>query len=241
MSIFALQTARAGSKSVPDKNILEVNGAPLFYHNIVECEKSSLVEKIFISTDCEFIKKFPMSNKVQIINRPKSLCKDLSSHKETMKHAILEIEKSVKKEVDLVLVLLGNSCGLREADITKAYQIMLENPSIDSVESVSKFNMFNPFRALTISDGYLETFLPEEEIDLYKKNDLINDKNSAGNIYFFNGSFWLTRRKNIFSSKGKMPYQWLGEKIYPYVQDVIMEVDDWWQLQFLKNKLTQER
>ena len=54
---------------------------------------------------------------------------------------------------------------------------------------------------------------------------------------FFNGSFWLTRRKNIFSNTGKLPYKWLGNNIYPYIQKTCMEVDDKWQLEFLKNKM----
>ena len=33
MNIYALQTARAGSKSVPNKNIKIIDKKPLFYHN----------------------------------------------------------------------------------------------------------------------------------------------------------------------------------------------------------------
>lgn len=236
VKIFALQTARAGSKSVPNKNIKIIDKKPLFYHNVSECEKNQLIKKIFISTDCDYIKNYNMSSKVQIIDRPKNLCLDYSSHKEVMKHAILEIEKQTKNKVDLILVLLGNSCGMKSEDISNAYKIIKENPSIDSVESVSKFNMFNPFRAMKIIDNKVETFLDEKEILENKRSNLINDKGSAGDIYFFNGSFWLTRRRNIFSKTGKLPYQWLGENVYPYIQETCMEIDDTWQLEFLKSK-----
>jgi CMP-N-acetylneuraminic acid synthetase len=237
MKIVALQTARAGSKSVPNKNITEVDGYPLFYHNILECLKTNSVEKVFISTDCQFIKKYDFPDKVQIIDRPAFLCEDNSSHKETMKHGIKAIEESLNREVDYVLILLGNSCGMSADDIEKSIDILQNNPQYDSVESVSKFNMFNPFRAMKIVDNKIETFLEEKQIIANKNNNLINDKKSAGDIYFFNGSFWLTRRKNIFSNTGKLPYKWLGNNIYPYIQKTCMEVDDKWQLEFLKNKM----
>ena len=34
MNIYALQTARNGSKSVPSKNILEIDGKPLYKWNL---------------------------------------------------------------------------------------------------------------------------------------------------------------------------------------------------------------
>lgn len=241
MNIVALQTARAGSKSVIDKNITKVNHLPLFYHNIQECLKTDLVEKIFISTDCDFIKKYIFPDKVKIIDRPAYLCEDHSSHKETMKHGVEIIEKTLGKKIDYILILLGNSCGVSSEDIENSIDILKEYPQYDSVESVSKFNMFNPFRALKIVDNKIETFMKEEEITTKKQNAFASDKNSAGDVYFFNGSFWLTKRENIFSETGKMPYPWLGENIYPYVQDTWMEVDDKWQLEFLKNKTEKEK
>ena len=86
--IVALQTARAGSKSVPNKNITDVGGHPLFYHNIVSCLGAKSIEKVFISTNCEFIKNYELPNGIEIIHRPDHLCGDDSSHKETMKHGI---------------------------------------------------------------------------------------------------------------------------------------------------------
>jgi len=237
MKIVALQTARAGSKSVKNKNITKVDGVPMFYHNIKQCLGTDLVEEIFISTDCDFIKNYNFPDRVRVIDRPTHLCADDSSHKEVMRHGVRVIEETLKKEIDYILVLLGNSCGISSKDIEMSMEILQNNPQYDSVESVSKFNMFNPFRAMKIIDNKIETFLKEEEILIKREGVSISDKKSAGDVYFFNGSFWLTRKKNIFSESGKLPYQWLGENIYPFIQDTWMEVDDHWQLQFLKNKM----
>ena len=47
--IAALQTARAGSKSVPKKNLLKVNGHPLFAHSILSANQ--VVLDVYCSTD----------------------------------------------------------------------------------------------------------------------------------------------------------------------------------------------
>ena len=98
--IVAIQTARAGSKSVPDKNISIVDEKPLFRHPLDKVKKSRFVEKIYISTDCKTIADFAILDKdVELIRRPKILSGDLSSHHDVMIHAIQEIEKTTSRKV----------------------------------------------------------------------------------------------------------------------------------------------
>ena len=56
MNIYALQTARAGSKSVPNKNIINIRGKSLYLHNVQYAQKSKLIKDVFISTDYYIIK-----------------------------------------------------------------------------------------------------------------------------------------------------------------------------------------
>ena len=46
--IYLLQTARSGSKSVKNKNILNINGLPLYLYNILYAKKSKYIKKISI-------------------------------------------------------------------------------------------------------------------------------------------------------------------------------------------------
>ncbi|MFT4850173.1 MAG: CMP-N,N'-diacetyllegionaminic acid synthase, partial [Sediminicola sp.] len=48
---IAIITARAGSKSIINKNILEVKGKPLIYYPIKASLDALKIDKVFVSTD----------------------------------------------------------------------------------------------------------------------------------------------------------------------------------------------
>lgn len=223
--IVAIQTARAGSKSVPNKNISIVKDKPLFLHPIEKIKNSKLIEKVFITTDCSFIASNAGSD-VEIIKRPSYLCKDDSSHHDTMIHAINYIENKYNKKIDIIVFLLGNSLGSNSEKIDTAIEILMKDKKLDSVQSVSKFNMFNPYRAFKITDKKLQNFIDVP--------DNSSDKNSAGDIYYNNGSFFVCRRDIVLTKNGMNPFPWLGHNIFPFVEMTKMEVDDQWQLEFIK-------
>jgi N-acylneuraminate cytidylyltransferase len=227
--IVSIQTARKGSKSVIDKNIIDVGGKRLFLHSIDIVSKSSYVSQTFVSTDCPVIKTYSKSNNFTVIDRPDYLASDDSSHHETMIHAILAAELATKKKIDLIVFLLGNTICAPAKDIDLCIEKMLSDKSIDSVQSVSKFNMFNPYRAHTINkNGMLKTVVGSSHI----KSS--NDKDAAGNIWFNNGSFFICRRDTVLSKKGASPFPWLGHNILPFQEDIKMEVDAKWQLEWLQ-------
>lgn len=228
--IAALQTARSGSKSIIKKNLLIIDDKPLFLHSIIAAIESNRIQNVYCSTDDQDIKSFSDEYKFNIIDRPYELCLDSSSHLETIRHGVLEIEKSLGKQ-DIIVLLLGNVTGIDAKSLDEAIDMLGEN---DSVVSVSKFNMFNPFRAHRIVDGMMQTWIPQESI---QSSSQVNDKNSAGDIYYCNGNFWVMRRDVIFESGNNLPFEWLGKKIIPYKQHVFQELDASWQLDYVKQSV----
>jgi len=236
MNIVALQTARAGSKSVPNKNLYMVKGKPLFLYNCENAKGSKLINDIYISTNDEEIKSIAFADRdLKIINRPESLCQDDSSHYDTILHGLNYIERDQGKKVDILVILLGNSMGTFTNNIDSAIDILKNDPKLDSVCSISRYNMYNPYRAFKIVDNKLDTVVHNGHIKkLHSKKLNKNDKDAFGDVYFFNGSFWICRRETIIKNKGLLPFPWLGKNIYPYIQDEgIMEVDAYWQLKLL--------
>ena len=55
--ICAIIIGRKGSKGFANKNIYKINNKMLFEFPIIECKKSELIDKIYVSTDSEIIKK----------------------------------------------------------------------------------------------------------------------------------------------------------------------------------------
>lgn len=230
IKIVALQTARAGSKSIPKKNLLEIDGHPLFAHSINAAISSNIIQHVYCSTDDTTIMDFSKQYNFNVIKRPPELCLDDCSHLEAIRHGVNEIEKDLGKQ-DIVVLLLGNVIGIDSAALDEAIEMLGNN---DSVVSVSEMNMYNPFRAHKIVDGLLETWIPQ---DLIRSDKTVNDKNSAGNIYYCNGNFWVMRRNVLFDDDNNLPFEWLGKKIVPYIQNVFQELDAPWQLNYVEQSI----
>lgn len=228
LNICALSTARAGSKSVKDKNILDLKGTPLFAHPIKKANNSKYISSVFCSSDHPQILNSGDKYQYTPITRPEELCGDNSPHQSAIIHGLQEIEKK-KGKLDYIVILLGNSIGAEPEDIDSAIESI---GTADSIVSVNEMNMFNPSRAWLIKNNHCETYIPQNE--LFKKSSgLTNDKNAFGDIYFFNGNFFITKRDAVFK-KGNAPFTWLGKTIKPYIQkNVFMEIDAEWQRDYI--------
>ena len=53
MKSLAIIPARSGSKGLPDKNIIDLNGKPLMYYTIKAAIESGCFDEIMVSTDSE--------------------------------------------------------------------------------------------------------------------------------------------------------------------------------------------
>lgn len=232
MTNICIQTARAGSKSVPNKNELKFNGVPLFIqglYNALNCEK---IDAVFCSTDIDCSKYMQFLHGVELINRPEHLRSDDCSHYDTMAHAVLEAEKSLNKECENIVIILGNSASSFSADLASSLEMLLARPDLDSVMSVGKFNMFNPMRSLKLdSRNNLEPLFPANTKVKSSDNLRFNDKDVYGDIHFFNGGFWTIRREVFFNNDGDFVFSWLGKNIGCILQDsLFQEIDADWQL-----------
>ena len=226
MNIYALQTAREGSKSVPSKNLLKIDGKPLYKWNYEEAKKCPLIKRTFISTD---IPEILISNHKDAIQRPEHLCTDTASHHETIIHGLYNIETIVQERVDILVILLGNNKGATSGDLVRGINKVKNFPGYDGAMSVGEYNMFNPYRAYKMNPNQgLDTYIDQEQ---YPDINNLNNKDAYGSVYFFNGSFWVCKRENIIKNNGLQPFPWVGTNIAPIVQDSkIMELDASWQI-----------
>jgi N-acylneuraminate cytidylyltransferase len=237
MLVCALSTARAGSKSVPNKNTMIIKGQPLYLHNVLESMLCPEVYATYVTTDIDRVFSDSENYGFQTIRRPDHLCMDSSTHDETILHGLLEIESRLEREVDILVVMLGNTMNVSREIIKEGLCILDNDPVADSVITVIKANHFNPVRAYVpnkYNSTYLDTFLDQELIREKTENIHLADKNSVGNIYFQNG-LWLLRRRAIVRGDGILPFRWLGKKIRFIIQDsALQEIDDIYQIKLLQ-------
>lgn len=238
-NIVALQTARAGSKSVPNKNMADYQNLPLFIHNLINARRCTLINQVYVSTDDKSILEhdFEFKETYKTIKRPASLCKDNSSHQETIVHGLDYIEDDMGKKVDILVVLLGNTPHAYTHDLQDAIaKFQKDFDKWDSCMSVGVFNMFNPYRAFhQLQDGSIVPIVDSSFTDFMSNRQNRSNKDAFGDTYFFNGSFWLLKPDVLRKNEGKSVFPWLGNKIMPFEQNSeCQEIDDFWQLKLLK-------
>lgn len=91
--IVALVPMKGHSERVPNKNIRDFNGQPLFFRILESLEKSKYIKDIYIDTDSDIIEKLAGKNfNVKIIRRSKELIGDFVSMNEIIKYDLEQIE-----------------------------------------------------------------------------------------------------------------------------------------------------
>tara|TARA_B100001123_G_C15296338_1_gene1019352 strand:- start:1500 stop:2210 length:711 start_codon:yes stop_codon:yes gene_type:complete len=132
--VICVIPARGGSKGLLKKNILELGGEPLIVRPIKHAKNSGVINTIIVTTDDENIAKIARENGAIVpFLRPKELSGDLSTTEETLKHAILTYEKIINKKFNIAVFLTATDVFRNYNWISKAVNILKQNPKIESV------------------------------------------------------------------------------------------------------------
>ena len=150
MKNIALMTARAGSQSVPDKNILPCTArhVPMFLSNLDAACKCEKIDHVYTLSDVPLVAAFQPQYDYVCIPRPEALCGDDVPHYDVMRYGVNAI-LSQHPDADNVVLLLGNNCGCTSVNLDLAIRDLEDNMDYDSVMSVGLFNQFNPYRVFT--------------------------------------------------------------------------------------------
>ncbi|OUT95530.1 MAG: hypothetical protein CBB96_03635 [Gammaproteobacteria bacterium TMED36] len=85
MKIVSVITARGGSKGIPKKNLVDLNGKPLIYYSI-RASMDSYVGETWVSTDCEDIAEVSDFYGAHVLMRPSELAGDVIMPDEALIH-----------------------------------------------------------------------------------------------------------------------------------------------------------
>ena len=222
--VSALLIGRKGSIGFPGKNTYSILGKPLAYYPLKAAQDARYVDKVFISTDCEKLMALAKEHGVEIIERPAYLCSKEALGEHVFVHGHEEIEKRAGKQ-EFIVLLHCNSATVSAALIDQGIEALRKNPLYDSAVSVSKYNMWSPLRARKIgADGLLHPFIPFETFGDPKK--LNCDRDSQGDVYFADMGLSIVRPHCLTHiENGLLPQKWMGQKIYPLIQDAGCDVD----------------
>jgi len=134
MKTIAIIPARGGSKRLPNKNTLLLDGIPLLVHSILYAQKSKeLIDAIYVSTDDAMIKEMALRYGVNVIDRPANLSGDDEPTVSALKHVL----ECINDKVDNV-VLLQPTNPLRPTNLLQECFQKFTTSNCDSLFTVSQ-------------------------------------------------------------------------------------------------------
>lgn len=204
-----LLTGRKGSKSVIGKNIYPILGRPLSLYPMLAAKAAKLVDDIYVTTDCEDIKKIALENGIKVIDRPESISQDNSELIEAINHAVCEMGCEIN-----YLITMHCNCGVHKPELVDmAIEKLNKNPEADSCVSGYIDHSIHPYRTKKVnSDGTLDTW-----IDM-PKNTSTNRQN-LDPCFVLDGAVRVMNYKKCFPPQGQPPFSYLGKKII-YIENM---------------------
>ena len=226
----AIVTARAGSKSILNKNVYPVAGRPLVSYPIQAALDARRVARVYLDTDGEEIAEAGRRLGCEILWRPEALCGDDVNHGDVIKH---DVETVAAREPALanVVLLLGNTVMIDGDLIDSSLEMLDADPSLDSVMSVWEAADDHPLRALEIRDGLV---VPYGDAN----RQVSTARQSYPKAYYYDQGVWTFRWQCVQRRDGPSPWWWMGKRSAAIVRSWITGRDihghldvsaaEWW-------------
>lgn len=223
---IAIIFGRKNSKGFKNKNITKFLGKPSCLYPMIAAKKSKHIDKIYVSSDSEIINQIGKKNGLEILERPKNLATDNALLSDAIFDAVQKLKN--KNKINNIIILLCNSICINAQIIDKAIT-KINKDKLDTVTTVSKFNMFSPVRSMKIEGNKLLNFIPEKT--LKKVTPLSGDRDQSLDSFFITHSCTVSKIK-VFKNKkmNPMPFVWMGKKKGFIIQkDCVGDIDFEWQ------------
>jgi len=209
--LIAFIPARAGSKSIPNKNIKDFNGKPLIHWVINAALNCDLIDHVYVSTNGSEI-----AEKVKIISNPKlsvvNRSEETSTDAASTESAMLEFSNNHKFEH--IILIQPTSPLLHYSELKKAIDKYYINKA-DSLLSVVRQKRFiweeNENQASPVNYDPLSRPLRQEFEGFYVEN----------------GAFYITSRKALINSNSRISGYIIFYEMHEHSYFEIDEPSDW--------------
>lgn len=199
---LGLILARAGSKGLPDKNILDVAGRPMIAWTIDHARASRRLDAVLVSTDSPAIAQIASRMGIPVIDRPPELASDTATVDAAARHAVLQYEAMHHCICDPIVILYAN-VPLRPLDLIDRALEKLETTGADSVQSVCPVGKMHPYWMKKLTGPAGDVLEPFIENTVYRRQDLPP-------LYMLDGGLIALRRASLFRVEPGQPHAFLG-------------------------------
>lgn len=210
--VLGLIPARGGSKGIPRKNIIQVNGRPLLAYTIEAALHSRCVDMVAVSSEDKEILDIAKKFGAEPILRPAKLALDDSPNEPVILHALRWLKKNRSYVPDIIAYLLPTSPLRTAMDIDASIMLLLQKKA-HAVVGVRE-----------ISRTYLKTFIIERGRWMraaVRHSYPITARQKLPNVYLANGAMFAVTRKRFMKHSSLLP----PTRIVPYIMDEMNSID----------------
>lgn len=206
-TFLAIIPARGGSKRLPRKNILDLNGKPLIAWSIEAGITSKYIDKVIVTSDDDEILDIAKQYGSDTLKRPAKLASDTATSFDALKHTIDTLER-----YDNVILLQPTSPLRTFLHIDQAIEL-LESKKADAVISVCEME-HSPIWSNTLpDDGSMNGFLKDEAKNI-RSQDLET-------YYRINGAIYICKTERLLEEKSFF----IKDNILAYLMDRKNSID----------------
>lgn len=205
--VLSVIPARGGSKRLPGKNILQLNGAPLIVYSIQAALGCHFVDKVVVSTNSYEIAKIAIDAGAEVDMRSEELSTDNTTTIDVLKDLLTR-----KNSYDICVTLQPTSPLRTADDVTKSLELF-DKMNADAVISVSKAEHPPQWINTIGRNGEMDSFF-SEEIKTKRSQDL-------GDYFRLNGAIFCNSIKRLLNSNSPI----FNSNCYAYVMPLKRSVD----------------
>lgn len=194
MKTIAIIPARGGSKRLPQKNVLPLEGLPLLVHSIqYALVNTEIIDDVYVSTNDAEIKKIALQYGAKVINRPASIAGDFEPTVSALKDVLEQLDNP---EIENVVLLQATNPLRPKELLNECFDIYSKN-NLDSLFTVSR--NYNKFGKIIENK-----FVPFNYRTGQRSQDLEP-------LFFENGLLYITKidliLKDIIISENAFPFE----------------------------------
>lgn len=188
IEVVAFITARSGSKGLPGKNLVSLNGVPLISWTIRAASRVDAISKVVVTSDGEEILDLSVREGAHVVRRPSNLAGDQALSIEAVMHALGELNLTS----GIGLLLQPTSPLRTSVDIGAALSLFREKNASSVISGFQ--NSHHPMKAFVASETGEMTALISKEHPFLPRQSLPTTFCANGAIYVFDIKKLIERR-----------------------------------------------
>ena len=208
--ILAVIPARAGSKGIKDKNIIDLCGKPLIAYSIQSALGSKYIDKVVVSTDGENIAKVAKEWGAEVpFIRPDYLSHDKAKSIDAVLHCIEEVE-ALGEKFDYMVLLQPTQPLRKSFHIDEAIELIVKE-DVDNLVSICKVKEHPVLMRIVNEEGEMTSLLNCSSTQ--RRQDFKE-------FYKVNGVIYINKINENLNSETS-----LNDNTLPYVMDEQYSID----------------